>query len=435
VRHAAGVAVLLLLPTAAFAQGNPGPFGGLFGRTPERIGKEYRVFDLRTSTTAQYEDALLDRDLPRDNRIASGSIASVNVGGMFEQQSTRLSLRLRSSGTYQQYLQSPFVGGTTIDSGAAVNVRVATRLTLDGAINHLYTPYFQFHRNFFTLLPTGVLAPPASPYVATVVESNTLDAVGGFTSYYSKRSTLSLSLMKRETRFTRRPDANISVNGMRGQWARQLNRDFRMRLGYGREHIHEAARPDAEFVHEFIDVGVDFERPLSLTRRTTLAFSTETSMVRKPGESRHYRLNGRVLLSSWLRRTWLGSINASRTTEFLPGYIEPLFSDNVGGALTGLLSQRLEMIVSAAVGKGKFGTDASVFENPRFTIANATTQLNFAFTRHLGVFGQHAFYYFKMPPGASSVAPLDRLSRQTFIAGITAWIPMLTQEIETRDPR
>ena len=428
------VAVLLLLPPAAFAQGNPGPFGGLFGRTPERIGKNYRVFDVRTSSSMQYEDAVFDDAIPRGSRIESGAVAGVNFGGLFEQRSNRVSARLRSSGTYQQYLQSPYVGGTTVDSGATVNVQVATRLALDGSVNHLYTPYFQFYRQFPTLLPAGVLVPPSSPYLATVVESHTYDMVGGFTSFYSKHSTLSASFTRRETRFSRFPDGNVSVTGGRGLWSRQLNRDFRGRLGYGRETIRLASLPGAEYIHEFIDAGVDFERVLSLTRRTTFGFTTETSMVRKPGTGRHYRLNGRAALSTWLRRTWLASVSFNRTTDFLPGYAEPLFSDNVGVAVTGLFSRRIEFIATAAAGRGVFGIDRPE-PNGHFLLANATTQLNFAFTRHVGLFGQHVLYYFEMPPGASSVAPVDRLSRQTFIVGITAWIPVLNQQRGERDSR
>lgn len=430
-----GVAVLLLLPTAAFAQGNPGPFGGLFGRTPERTGKDYRVFELRAASTAQYEDALLDDSVPPGSRIESGAIGGANFSGVFEQRSSRLTTRVRSSGTYQQYLQAPYVGGTSVDSGVHVGVRPGTRLGLDGTFNHLYTPYFQFHRQFFSMTPSGALVPPSSPYVATVVESHTYEAVGGFTSYYAKTSALSAHVTRREIRFTKSPDANLSVNGFRGQWSRQLSRDLRLRLGYGREHIRQIRQPEFDFVHEFIDAGVDFERMLSLTRRTTFGFTTETSMVRKPDSGRHYRLNGRAVLSTWMGRSWQASLTASRLTEFLPGFIEPLFSDNLGAGVNGLLSRRMEFVASVSAGKGIFGTDASAFDNPRFTIANSTTQLNVAVTRHLGVFGQHAIYFFEMPPRASSVAPLDRLSRQTFIVGITAWIPVLTQERDTRDSR
>lgn len=431
----AGVAVLLLLPTAAFAQGTPGPFGGLFGRTPDRVGKEYRVFEIRTSSSGQYEDSVFDNAVPVDGRIASGAIASLNLGGMYEQRTTRLHLRLRSSGTYQQYLQSPFSGGTTVETTGIADFRVATRLGLDGAVTHLYTPYFQFYPLFPSWTPAGVLVPPSSPYVATVVESHSYDAVGSVTSYYSKHSSLTASIQRRETRFSRRPDADLSISGMRGLWSRQLNRDFRLKLGYGRERVRQSSVSDASFLHEMIDAGVDFERPLSRSRRTTLGITTQTSMIRRPDTGRHYRLDGRAMVNSWLRRTWQASIQAVRSTEFLAGFIEPLFSDNVGGSVSGLLSRRLEFVASAMGGKGVVGTNAAAFDSPRFTMANSSVQLNVAVTRHFGLYGQHSFYHFKIPAGSSPVAPLDRLSRHIIVFGIRAWVPVFTQERGDRDTR
>jgi hypothetical protein len=429
------VAVLLLLPPAAFAQGNPGPFGGLFGRTPERVGKDYRVFEVRTSGGAQYENSILDDSVPAGSVVESGAMGTFNVGGMFEERSSRFSLRLNSMAAYQQYLDVGAIGGTAVTSSAQVTSRVLTRLALDGTINHLYTPFFQFHRQYPSLSPTGALVPPSSPYVATLVESNTYEAVGGVTSYYSKHSTVGAAFSRRETRFSQAFDERFSVTGMRGSWTRQLNRDLRLRLGYGRESIRQSSRSDQPYIHELVDVGVDFERVLSVSRRTALGFATETSIVRKPGTGRHYRLNGRILLSSWLRRTWQASINANRQTEFLPGFIEPLFSDNVGAALAGLFSKRVEMILSVAAGRGTFGLGDSMPGGDRFTIGNGTAQLNYAVTRHVGVFGQYALNHFEMPPEASSIAPLDRLTRQTFIVGVTAWIPMYTQERGVRDSR
>jgi hypothetical protein len=71
----------------------------------------------------------------------------------------------------------------------------------------------------------------------------------------------------------------------------------------------------------------------------------------------------------------------------------------------------------------------------KFTTGYATTQVNFGLTRHLGLFGQHAFYHYRAPAGVSPVAPSNRLSRQTFTVGLTAWVPIITQERGSSDPR
>ncbi|HEX4913662.1 MAG TPA: hypothetical protein VFV51_06885 [Vicinamibacterales bacterium] len=431
----ASVAVLLLMPTTAFAQGDPGPFGGLFGRTPERVGRDYRVFDVRTSASALYEDSLLDRSLPVEQRLGSTPLAGLNVSGVYSQQSTRLGLQVQSTANYSQYLQSPQVGGTTVGSSASASYKAGTRLTLDGSLNHLYTPYFQYYRQLFSFLPTAGVIAPSSPYVATVTTSQTYEATGGFTSNYSKHSSFSGHLTWRETQFEKSPTSDIEMRGGRAAWSRQMNRTFKLRLGYGREHIRHAYAIDQPVIYEFIDLGLDGNKSLSLTRRTTASFSTEMSVVKQPITGRHYRLNGRASLHTWMSRSWRAGVSYSRLTEFLPGFTQPLFSDNVGGGLSGLFGTRTEFVASASAGKGVFGTDASVFDNGRFTIASSSVQLNRALTRNFGVFGQYSFFYYRMPPAVAPVAPTNRLSVQTFTVGLSAWFPVFTQEQTARDSR
>lgn len=425
-----GVAVLLMLPSAAFAQGNPGPFGGLFGRTPERVN-DSRIFEIRTVASGQYDDPLLDETMPAE----SGAIGSFTVSGLFEEKSTKLNLQLRSAAAYQQYMEPPYVGGTAVASGVSANYKVATRLALDGGFNHLYTPHFQFYRlPDAALSPSGVIVPPSSPYVATLLESNSYEVTGGFTSFYSKRSTASVSFMRRDTRFQGRNDANAEVQGVRGMWTRQMSRDLRLRLGYGQERSRLANTPDAEYIHEFLDVGFDYDRALSLSRRTRVAFSTETSMVRKPGTGRHYRLNGRAMLTRAFQKTWQVSAIGTRLTEFLPGFTEPLFSDNLGINVSGMVSDRADLTFTTTAGKGVVGTDESAFVNPRFTMAHASARLSVALARHVGVFAQHSYDYYELPAGASLVAPLDRVARQIFVFGIQLWFPVMSQE-RTSDSR
>ena len=117
------------------------------------------------------------------------------------------------------------------------------------------------------------------------------------------------------------------------------------------------------------------------------------------------------------------------------GFTEPLFSDNLGVTLSGLMTRRTELALTAAGGRGHFGIDPAGLDGDRFTIANTTAQLTVAVSRHLGIFGQYSFNYFQMPPAASTVAPIDRLGRQAVIVGLNAWVPVYMQERGPRDSR
>lgn len=426
-------AALLLLPPAALAQGNPGPFGGLFGRTPERTGRDVTIFELRGSGTLQRDDALLAEGRPENDQLEAGDIGALVGSLAFQRDSDRIQFRLRSAASYQQYFREPKFGGTTVDTSAVFSGQVATRLMIDASLNHVYSPFFQLQPTPLVAAPprAGVLV-PVSPFVVSLLENHTGQATVGFTSRYARRSTLSGLVSRRETRFLQQPHHDFTVDGLRAQWSRNLNRDLIFRAGYNREEVHQVANAGVEFVHESIDLGVDFARGLSLGRRTQLAFTTQTSMIKRPGIGRQYRLNGSAALTRGFRRTWYAGLSASRTTEFMPGFLEPLFSDTAGLSLGGMFAPRVEWLAMVNGGRGEFGVDGA---GGRFTSANATTQLNVALSRRWGVFGQYAFFHYELPPGAAAVDLVSRLSRQTITVGLTTWVPILIRERTPRDPR
>ena len=66
-----GLAAALLMPAVAMAQGNPGPYGKLFGRAPATAGaQEHTTVQVRSSIGANYDSVLLapegsPSDIPR----------------------------------------------------------------------------------------------------------------------------------------------------------------------------------------------------------------------------------------------------------------------------------------------------------------------------------------------------------------------------------
>jgi hypothetical protein len=266
--------------------------------------------------------------------------------------------------------------------------------------------------------------------VATAVASQSYSALGGLTIPYAKHSTLGAAFERRETLFPQRRDVDMSMSGMRGWWTRQVNRDLGIKLGYSRERAHLSGGD--EYVYETFDAGINAVRPLSRDRRTTLSFRMETARVETPLFGRHYRLNGGVNLSSWVKRTWMFGARIDRATDFVAGFAEPLHSDTVGATLSGLLSRRAELQVQVDGGRGKFGFSSGVGQ---FAVGTGMTQFSYAVSRTIGVFVQHALFYYELPQSASLVAPVSYLARQTVTVGMTTWIPIYTRERSPSDTR
>lgn len=426
------VIVAALLHGEAFAQAAPGPFGGLFGRTPERIGREFTALELRSAFAGQYDDGVfLDESVPDDSRPKSGATAGANAGVAFERQTDRTRLLFQTGATYQEFIREDrSFGATTNDAELLYRAQVTTRLQVEGSARYLRSPFFRLLPGVVVPAPGTTVVIPGDQYVVRRLLNDTYDVTGSFTSQYTKSSFLTASLSQRQTKFADRAADTFDVLSAHGQWKRRLSRDFALRLGYGRERIRQGNLPDSEFVHEVVDVGIDFLKQLSVARKTTLDITTQTSMVKRPITGRRYRLNGTATLSRYFRRTWHASLGASRATEFLPGFAEPLLSESAAASVSGLLRSRLEWMSSISAGRGQFGFDG----DRRLLTSHATTRLNWAMTRHFGIYGQYGFYYYELPQGTAAVKLLPQLSRQSFTFGVTAWVPIINKVRMPRDP-
>lgn len=421
--------VVVLAPVPAGAQGLAGPFGGLFGRTPERTNKEYTAIEFRSSVGSQYDDVLNDDSLPVA-LAQSGASAGLNAGLDFDRRSDRLRLNAYGTGTHQQYFQAPAFGATSIDLGSQVVSRVATRLSLEGAATYRRSPYYHLLPGASGDLPLPEVLVPANAYGARRLDNDTVEGIVGFSSPYTRRSTLSASVSRRVTRFANQPLNDFELWGAKATWTRKMTRDVAARIGYGREEIQQSV-VGGRFIHEVFDVGVDLAREISLARRTAMNFTTQTSMIREGGGERRYRLNGGIGLTRGFQRTWAVSVAATRNTEFLPGFLQPVFSDGLSGTISGMLADRAEWSAGFGASRGRVG-----FESPDdFVNYTGNSRLSVAVTRHLGIYAQYNYYQYSLPPGSTSVVLLSQMSRQGVSVGLSAFVPIFTRERAPRDPR
>jgi len=424
------IVVVLSWPAGAAAQGQAGPFGGLFGRTPERIGKEFTALEFRSTVRGQYDDALLDSGTPSELVPQGGPSGGGSAGLSFERSSDRLRLKLHGSASHQQFFREPVFAATSYDTGALLMAQVATRLALDASVGYRRSPFYHLVPDASGGLPAPIMLLPTDVVAASRLDHDTIEAMAGFTSAYSRRSTLSASVSRRSTRFYDLADNDFEVWGAQGTWRRRLSRSLAARVAYGREETRPAAGT-TRFVHETIDVGIDFERAISLARRTGLTFTTQTSAVREAGGERRYRLNGGALLTRGFQRTWLASLGVNRDTDFLPGFLQPVFSEGVSASLAGMLSTRIEWSATAGARRGQVG-----FDNPDdFITYTGSSRLAMALNRRLGIHAEYTYYRYELPVGSSPVVLLPRLSRQAVSAGFSVYAPIFTRMRTPRDPR
>ena len=176
--------------------------------------------------------------------------------------------------------------------------------------------------------------------------------------------------------------------------------------------------------HPRINGGIDFNRALSFTRRTTLTFSTGTAGTHDRSENRTiYHVIGAARLNREIGRTWNAGLIVSRNVRYIEILSEPLFTDSVGVVVNGSFSRRVEVKSTLSGSTGHLGASAG----NGFDTYIGSVQLSVAMTRNLA-FGSDYFYsQLSSLRGVLPVDALRQLSQQGVRAYLKFWAPLVTR--------
>jgi hypothetical protein len=422
------LALALLIPAGAAAQAPRNPFAELFGRAPQRTGREFTAVQFRMDTGAQWGQTVEAVSLPVET-VPDGLAGAADASLIGDFVRDRIQARGLAHYRYQAFRQDPVFGAPAFDGGGDVNVELTTRLSLQGGGQYARSPYYSMV--WLASAPPGPIAPPVRAPIL-LMENETLEGSAGITSNYTRRSSLSLTGFVRETRFDALPQNDFRARGARALWKHQMSRDLALRAGYGREELRQRPQGvETRLVNELIDLGVEYARGLSLARRTTLSFGTETSMIQEAAGFRHFRVNGHFLLERQFKRSWLTQLSAHRATEFLPGFTAPVFTERAQASLNGYLAKRLLLNVNAAGGQGEVG-----FNDPRkFVSYTGDARLTLALTRRVGLFTQYFYSHYQSPADPENLFVVPRLARQSVSVGVQTWFSLIDKEKVTSDTR
>ena len=142
------IAAALMMPVAAMAQGNPGPFGGLFGRSAATVGEERTTVEARASMGGQYDTALLAPENSPDLGTQGGFGGGANAGAGFQHQSPRLTTAVSGGVSRLQAFSTPSYGANIFSAGASLDSAVTTRFRVTTNAGYVHSPFFQLYQNF-----------------------------------------------------------------------------------------------------------------------------------------------------------------------------------------------------------------------------------------------------------------------------------------------
>jgi hypothetical protein len=205
--------------------------------------------------------------------------------------------------------------------------------------------------------------------------------------------------------------------------SRELGRDFSLQLGYRYSEARYAAGDRR--VNHLMDVGVNYNRALSFSRRTTLSFSTGTSASRTARtDALQYRATGSARLNHEIGRTWNAMVAYDRGLRFVETWPEPLFTDSASAGVSGSLNRRtqVQFVARGVRGDRHLG---SLGAGDRIESFVATAGLTVAATRHINTGLTYTYYTHQFGSGVSLPPGFARdFDRRSVRAFVSLWAPL-----------
>jgi hypothetical protein len=320
----------------------------------------------------------------------------------------------------------------TIDEGIAYGRQVGRYTTLSISQAFMFTPNYRFN-----LFPgaDGEDNPDAGAATDTDFdlfrrEAYRNSASASLSKTVGRNGTLSAGGAFRTVNFVSAGARDFwSVSGNVG-YLHRTSRNLALRAGYGFHQAHTGTEGRAaRTVHDF-DLGVDYGRQLSFSRRTSISFSTGTGFLMAArtaaGDELRalLRVTGSAQIAHEIGRTWTARAAYRRGFRFREGFAEPFLTDGVTVSLNGLIARRVDFSANASYANAsrRAGSEGG------YNATGASAQLRYALTRNLGFYARYNFYDYNFD-NLADVSTVDELfypqgQRNGVRVGVNAYVPL-----------
>ncbi len=415
------------------------PFRGLFGvaATDDRP----QSLDFTATLGGAYDDNLTSGGQGQgsiDPRFQeSGFYGTARAGLAYSRQSERLSLLANTQAGLIYIPEFDDYVAPTYRASVTLAKQVFRRDLFQFHQSAGYSPYFRprisptfaddpFGDGLSGLPGNGDVVVLDDADFALFIRRNVrLTTAATYARQFTLRSSLHFQYNFRDTIFLD-DDTGLRQWAQRGgvRYLYQATRNARVHAGYGYRQARYGQLEEPIESHD-LDLGVDYFRALSLTRRTTFTFGSGSAAVVRDRVDRDRLIQYRLLINAALDRqmgqSWTATLAYFRGFRFVEEFSEPFSSDSVVASLGGYFNRRVSFQSSAGYSTGSLSSSRRAFDT---TYAAAMIQV--ALTRNLALYNQYFYYYYKfregivLPPGIHS-----SLDRRGVRVGLNLWIPFL----------
>jgi len=314
---------------------------------------------------------------------------------------------------------------TTYDQGQLAFSMIAGHNRFQATQMVNYSPYYQFGA-LPDATPSSLTETAqshgdfANSKVSAVVSTTGVD----FGRTISRRDTLSFSYNLRRTTFGGE-NLDLTYQGGGVVFLHRLSRSVALRTGY-RYRSSTSTFTQVGSVHNHdLDFGLDYNRALGSSKRTTLAFSSGSSATPQDQGGMVFNLIGNAALTRQIGRTWRARLAANRSVEPLEGFTQSVLTNSGIFDVEGKLNRRVTFSTSVGYSMGTVGVtarDATSYDN-----WSATTGLRLMLSRWTALDAQYSAYGHRFEQGVQ-LAPgvMNALNRQGVRVSFT-WLHPVQQ--------
>jgi hypothetical protein len=437
----AGGVCLAVTATTAPASGQtaaPRPVTAIYGGSSYEPGPKH-LFDAtlgigaayENNETAEFEQAFLspfERTGPYTS--ASGSLA-------YNWRGEKAQFGANGGAEGRIYQQSGEVLSVNRYAGVGLVANFArrTQIVLNQTVS--YSPaYFSGMFPVLSDQRPGAINALGPNHAVSTLNALTYDTSGDISHGLTPRTTVSFSSSVRRTDF---PEGSgyedLLAYSIGGRADRHLSENTTVRFGYyyrKGQYAFVADAPVNAAVHD-LDVGIIYDRALSLTRRTHLDFSVGSSLINQPvgagtapdpvDDRLQYEFTGSVGLNHEFRQTWLARLAYDRGAGLVEGFPEPVFSNGVSASLDGFMNPRAELSLRAAYTNGDVGSLAT---GNGLKAYSASAQLQYGINRFMATSGEYFYYWYEIGPNVALPAGVTPFRERFGVRGwLTVWLPLV----------
>jgi len=421
------------------------PYRALFGGTTANPDVHHS-FDVTTSVLAGYDDneGLGTTDASVSPLLRTGSYLGLSGSLAYAWHTQRVQMAGNLGMNTRYYEDTGEFIGTSRGAAFGVAAAVGQRGRIFANQSITYAPSYLYS----LALARGSMTP------GTVVGGGSYPLGDESVFVYDTNASAAYSVTRRGTieglgsyRYSDLADSgDTSVEALRsysvgGRFSQGISRYAWLRLGYTyRQGQYGFTGTSAAVGIHDIDVGVDYNRALSLTRRTTFDLSTGSALITMPlmespssvasGTELQFRLVGQVGLTHEMGRTWRARVGYNRGVGFAEVFAQPVVADGVNVSLTGFAARRVDVSVNGSFSTGEIGLGRTLgtlsTSNSSFQAWNVSARTRYALGSMWAIYAE--YFYYSQDLGTAVIVPSgipSVLERQSIQVGLTLWVPLL----------